>query len=131
MGKGSNGDNWPSTTGNPSGGGRCNAGSSDSWDDDDNDVNPAYVKGFSGGRSMASVFSEAFKASTSRLPSVPPWAATIAFFMNIRPRSSNESRAQSNEMYSEMGLKHGAILYRVGLGGFVIASIVGWVIFYG
>jgi len=51
--------------------------------------------------------------------------------MNICPRSSNESRAQANEMYSEMGLKHGAILYRVGLGGFVIASIVGWVIFYG
>lgn len=63
--------------------------------------------------------------------SIPAWAATIAFFMNIPPRSNSESKAQASEMYSELGLKHGAILYRVGLGGFVVASIAGWVIFYG
>ena len=34
-------------------------------------------------------------------------------------------------MYAEMGISHGALLYRVGLAGFVVAALVGWVIFYG
>jgi hypothetical protein len=63
--------------------------------------------------------------------SIPAWAAAIAFFMNLPPRSTPESKAQTNEKYAEMGLKHGALLYRVGLGGFVVSSIVGWVVFYG
>lgn len=41
--EGYQGGNWPSTTGNRSGGGRGNAESSEIWDDD-NEVNPSYVK---------------------------------------------------------------------------------------
>ncbi|WP_311952042.1 hypothetical protein [Halomonas garicola] len=63
--------------------------------------------------------------------SIPAWAAAIAFFMNLPPRSTLESKAQANEIYAEMGLKHGALLYQVGLGGFVVSSMVGWVVFYG
>jgi hypothetical protein len=63
--------------------------------------------------------------------SIPAWAATIAFFMNIPPRSTTESKAQANEIYAEMGLKHGSLLYKVGLGGFVVSSIASGVIFYG
>lgn len=63
--------------------------------------------------------------------SIPAGVATIAFFMNIPPSSTIESKAQAQEMRSEMGLKHGALLYRVGLGGFAAASVAGWVIFYG
>lgn len=46
------------------------------------------------------------------------------------PSSSNEAKALANEMYTEMGLSHGALLYRAGLAGFVVAALVGWVIFY-
>lgn len=59
------------------------------------------------------------------------WATTMAFFMNLPPSSSNEAKALANEMYAEMGLSHGALLYRVGLAGFVVAALAGWVIFYG
>lgn len=57
--------------------------------------------------------------------SIPAWTATIAFFMSIPPRSTSESKAQANKVYSEMGLKHGALFYRVGLGGFVVSSFAG------
>ena len=63
--------------------------------------------------------------------SVPAWAVTMALFMNLPPSSSKESKELANEMYSEMGLKHGALLYRIGLGGFVASAIASWVIFYG
>ena len=59
------------------------------------------------------------------------WATTMAVFMNFPPRSTSEAKALANEMYAEMGLNHGALLYRVGLAGFVIAALAGWVIFYG
>lgn len=62
--------------------------------------------------------------------SIPAWAAIMAFFMNLPPSSTKESKELANEMYTEMGLKHGSLLYRFGLGGFVVASIVCWVIFY-
>lgn len=63
--------------------------------------------------------------------SIPGWASVIAFFMNLPPRSTPESKMQANEIYAEAGLKHGALLYRIGLGGFVVSSVVGWVVFYG
>lgn len=63
--------------------------------------------------------------------SIPAWATTIAIITNLPPRSTNESKELVREIYSEMGLKHGSLLYRFGLGGFAVASIGSWVIFYG
>jgi energy-coupling factor transporter transmembrane protein EcfT len=63
--------------------------------------------------------------------SVPAWAATISLIMNLPPSSNKESKESANEIYSEMGMKNGVLLYRIGLGGFVLAAIASWVIFYG
>jgi len=59
------------------------------------------------------------------------WATTMAVFMNLPPSSTSDAKALANEMYAEMGIKHGALLYRIGLAGFVVSALVGWVIFYG
>ena len=63
--------------------------------------------------------------------SVTAWATIMAFFMNLPPSSTTEAKTLANEMYEEMGIKHGALLYRLGLAGFVVAAIASWIIFYG
>ena len=63
--------------------------------------------------------------------STAAWATTMAVAMNFPPRSTSESKEIANEMYLEMGIKHGPLLYRLGLAGFVISALAGWVIFYG
>ncbi|WP_166263832.1 hypothetical protein [Marinobacter caseinilyticus] len=68
--EGYEGGNWPSTTGNPSGGGRGNADSSDDWDDDDN-VNPLYTAGLIGGPSIDEVFGQAFAETSRSMPPLP------------------------------------------------------------
>lgn len=68
--------------------------------------------------------------------SVPAWACSIALLMNLPPGQKNaeEKRAVQNladEMYSEMGIRHGRLLHRLGLVIFVVACLVSWVVFYG
>lgn len=63
--------------------------------------------------------------------SIPAWACTIAFFMNVPPSHSKGGKELANVMYSEMGIENGALLYRIGLGMFVVLAIASWVIFYG
>ena len=68
--------------------------------------------------------------------SVPAWACTLAFFMNIAQRydSADEKKAvqaMADEVYAEMGLKHGRLLRRIGLTAFVLACLGSWVVFYG
>ena len=63
--------------------------------------------------------------------STPAWASTMAFFMNLPSSSSKGAKELANEMYSEMGIKNGALFYRIGLGIFVVSAIASWVVFYG
>jgi hypothetical protein len=68
--------------------------------------------------------------------SVPAWACTIALFMNLSPRQKSAEeqqaiQAMADEVYSEMGIRHGRLLYRLGLVVFVVACLASWVVFYG
>jgi hypothetical protein len=68
--------------------------------------------------------------------SVPALACTIALFMNFPPRqkSANDKRtvqAMADELYSEMGIKHGRLLHRIGLAGFVLSCLLSWIALYG
>ncbi len=100
--EGYEGGNWPSTTGNPSGGGRGNAEWSEATDDDDRDpgANPGYLRGLGGGPSVAEIFSQAAYESSRSMPSVPVWAVKyegvitcfqrrgnqVGFWVNTEPR---------------------------------------------
>jgi len=67
---------------------------------------------------------------------IPAWASIMAFFMNLPP-SYNNSREKElahqmvDEVYSEMGLKNGRLLYKLGLAIFVFSCLASWVLFYG
>lgn len=67
---------------------------------------------------------------------IPAWASTMAFFMNLPPGHKNPGGKESahqltDEIYAEMGIKNGRILYRLGLTIFVFSCFVSWVLFYG
>jgi hypothetical protein len=68
--------------------------------------------------------------------SVPAFACAIALFMNFPPRqkSADDKRTiqeMADEIYSEMGIKHGRLLHRIGLAGFVLTCLLSWIAFYG
>ena len=68
--------------------------------------------------------------------SVPAFACSIAVFMNLPPKQKNPEDKQAVQemaegLYSEMGIKHGRFLYRLGLAAFVLACLASWVAFYG
>ena len=67
--------------------------------------------------------------------SVPAWACAMALLMNRAPakeRGREQSVAASADaVYAEMGIRHGRILYRMGLVAFAMACLVSWVSFYG
>ncbi len=67
--------------------------------------------------------------------SVPTWACTLAFLMNLPPSYDTDSEKQAaNEaadvLYRESGIRYGRLLYRAGLAAFVLASMGSWVVFY-
>ena len=67
---------------------------------------------------------------------IPAWSSTIAFFMNLPPKhKSREEKEIANQMvdelYAGMGIKHGRLLYRLGLASFVCSGIASWLFFYG
>ena len=55
--------------------------------------------------------------------SVAAWASTMAIAINW-------SRGQETPI-DAVALKRGTLLYRLGFGGFIVAAIVGWIMFYG
>ena len=67
---------------------------------------------------------------------VPAWSSTIAFFMNLPPEHNNrEEKENANQMvdefYAGMGIKHGRLLYRLGLASFACSGIASWLLLYG
>lgn len=67
---------------------------------------------------------------------IPAWSTTIAFFMNLPPEHKNREEKENvnqmvDEFYSGMGIKHGRLLYRLGLISFVLSGIASWILFYG
>ena len=68
--------------------------------------------------------------------SVPTWACTLAFLMNLPPSYDTDSDKQAaNEaadvLYTDLGIRYGRLLYRAGLAAFVLASLGSWILFYG
>lgn len=56
--------------------------------------------------------------------------------MNLPPgqKSAEEQQAvqaMADEVYSEMGIRRGRLLHRLGLVVFVVACLASWVVFYG
>ncbi len=76
--------------------------------------------------------SAAFKCGVS----IPAWVCAIALLMNLPPRqkSADDKRAvqaMADEIYSEIGIKHGRLLHRMGLAAFVLACLISWATLYG
>lgn len=68
--------------------------------------------------------------------SIPAWACTIALIMNWPPSQKTQdtqitASAIADEMYREMGIPKGRLLYRIGLVSFIITSVASWILFYG
>jgi hypothetical protein len=58
---------------------------------------------------------------------IPAWACAIAIFTNIPPRQKNSSenqviKAMADEMYLEMGIKHGRLLHRIDKYGTLLTN---------
>lgn len=62
--------------------------------------------------------------------SVPFWASAIALYMNWPPKLTKNEKELAKEMYVDMGLPKGPAFYRLGLFGFVTASLISWLVFY-
>jgi hypothetical protein len=67
--------------------------------------------------------------------SVPAWASLIALFMNLPPRQKSTVekqaiQAMTDEVYAEMGIKHGRIFHRVGLVVFAFVCLASWFVLY-
>lgn len=67
--------------------------------------------------------------------SVPAWACATALLMNRHPAKERwreqSVEASADAVYAEMGIRHGRILYRLGLVAFAMACLVSWASFYG
>lgn len=68
--------------------------------------------------------------------SIPAWACTIALIMNWPPKQKPldtqlTASEIADEMYREMGIPRGRLLYRLGLVSFLITSLASWILFYG
>ncbi len=66
----------------------------------------------------------------------PAWASTVALLLNLPP--SQKSAAERNaisaivdDIYSDLGIPRGRLLYRIGLATFAIVSVGGYFFGYG
>ena len=78
----------------------------------------------------------AISAALSWDLNIPAWSSTIAFFMNLPPEQKNRKEKErvnqmADELYTEMGLKNGRLLYRFGLISFACSGIASWLLLYG
>lgn len=94
--EGYQGGNWPSTTGNPSGGGRGNAASSDENDDDlDLGANTGFSREIderSCWSTVSGAFSEMGETSRLSMPSVPMWAVDYEGVITSFEHQGNQVR---------------------------------------
>jgi hypothetical protein len=68
--------------------------------------------------------------------SIPAWACALALFLNLPPSQNTAEEKETvkmmaDEVYAEMGIKHGRLLHRAGLAVFAFTCLGSWVIFYG
>ena len=68
--------------------------------------------------------------------SIPAWASTMAFLINLPPSSNKKGsheaqRRIADNIYKEIGIDNGTRLYRIGLYTFFIFSILSWGLIYG
>jgi hypothetical protein len=60
------------------------------------------------------------------------WLSSFfALLLNIPRRKSKNMRTAIDEVYSEIGVKHGRIKYWMGLASYIFGGVIGWVLFYG
>lgn len=63
------------------------------------------------------------------------WACLVALVTNIPQRGGGKTEREEaaiyvSEFYSEMGIAHGHLKYRLGLTAFAVGAVAAWTLFY-
>jgi hypothetical protein len=73
--------------------------------------------------------------SLSWNPSLVSAAILIAILLNLplhKPKHITEEKYKSlvDDTYTDLGIKHGRLVYRIGIGTFAIASLVSYIVLF-